>query len=74
MTDKYQPPFTITPEIVTLVADISEILGRLLVLQNSPGLLRLRRANRIRTIQGSLAIEGNTGLLKLMSGEMSVLQ
>jgi Fic family protein len=60
MTDKYQPPFTITPEIVTLVADISGILGRLSVLQNSPGLLRLRRANRIRTIQGSLAIEGNT--------------
>jgi Fic family protein len=60
MTNKYQPPFTITPEIVSLVADISGILGRLLVLQNTPALLRLHRANRIRTIHGSLAIEGNT--------------
>lgn len=74
MIEKYQPPFTITPEIVTLVADISGILGRLLVLQNSPRLLRLRRANRIRTIQGSLAIEGNAGLLKLMSSKTRVLQ
>ena len=60
MNDKYHPPFTVTPAIVTLVAEISESLGRLAVRQEAPGLLRLRRANRIRTIQGSLAIEGNT--------------
>ncbi len=42
-----------------LVANISEAVGRLTVeLGGFP--LRLRRANRIRTIQGSLAIEGNT--------------
>ena len=56
----YQPPYTITPEIVNLVARISEATGRLTALEDADGALRLRRANRIRTIQGSLAIEGNT--------------
>lgn len=56
----YQPPYTITPVIVSLVAQISEKLGRLSVLQTQQNSLRLRRINRIRTIQGSLAIEGNT--------------
>lgn len=56
----YQPPFTITPAIVTFVAEISEALGRLSVLHEASISVRLRRVNRIRTIQGSLAIEGNT--------------
>ncbi len=54
----YQPPFSITPAVINLIARISEQLGRLSV---QPAYdLRLRRVNRIRTIQGSLAIEGNT--------------
>lgn len=56
----YQPPFIVTPAIVTLVAEISEALGRLSVLHETSTSVRLRRVNRIRTIQGSLAIEGNT--------------
>ncbi len=56
----YQPPFTVTPATVTLVAEISEALGRLSVLHETSISVRLRRVNRIRTIQGSLAIEGNT--------------
>lgn len=56
----YQPPYTLTPSIITLIADISEKLGALSVLQSTEETLRLRRINRIRTIQGSLAIEGNT--------------
>ncbi len=56
----YQPPYTITPEIVNLVAAISEFIGRLTVLIDQARALRLRRINRIRTIHGSLAIEGNT--------------
>ncbi len=59
MPKDYQPPFTITPAIIRLIADISEHLGRLSVLEEANN-LRLRRINRIRTIQGSLAIEGNT--------------
>ena len=56
---KKSPPFTITPTIITLISNISESIGRLSVLQEEKD-LRLRRLNRIRTIQGSLAIEGNT--------------
>jgi Fic family protein len=60
---KYQPPFSITPPILTLVADISEQLGRWCASLGdadeglSPQLLR---GNRIRTIQASLAIEHNS--------------
>jgi len=56
----YQPPYTITPAIVHLVARISEAVGRLTVLTDPSRSLRLRRINRIRTIRGSLAIEGNS--------------
>jgi Fic family protein len=52
------PPFTITATILNQVATISESLGRLSVQQAADD-LRLRRINRIRTVQGSLAIEGN---------------
>ena len=56
----YQLPYTITPEILNRVAAISEAIGRLTVLNDRARALRLRRINRIRTIHGSLAIEGNT--------------
>ena len=58
MAKGYQPPYTITPAIIRLISSISEQLGRLSVLEDEKN-LRLRRINRIRTIQGSLAIEGN---------------
>ncbi len=56
----YQPPFTITPRIIDLLSQISEMIGRLSVNHDGEQALRLRRINRIRTIRGSLAIEGNT--------------
>ncbi len=56
----YQPPYTITSEILNRVAAISEAIGRLTVLTDQARALRLRRINRVRTIHGSLAIEGNT--------------
>ncbi|MCK4503858.1 MAG: hypothetical protein KAU22_12555 [Desulfuromonadales bacterium] len=56
----YQPPYNITPVILNLVAQISEAVGRLSVQTDNEKALRLRRINRIRAIQGSLAIEGNT--------------
>jgi Fic family protein len=54
------PLYTITPEILNRVAAISETIGRLTVLTDHARDLRLRRINRVRTIRGSLAIEGNT--------------
>ena len=55
----YKPPYTLNSAILKRVADICELLGRL-SLFNGMQELHLRRVNRIRTIQGSLAIEGNT--------------
>lgn len=60
MSESYIPPFKITPAIISLVAEISQMIGRLSVLEEASKIIRLRRTNRIRTIQGSLAIEGNT--------------
>ncbi len=56
----YQPPFTLTIDIVSKVADIAEQVGRMSANLGLERNLRLRRINRIRTITGSLAIEGNT--------------
>ena len=51
-------PYTITPHILTRIEQIGETLGRAEAADDSQDLL-LRRINRIRAIQGSLAIEGN---------------
>ncbi|MGE0048827.1 MAG: Fic family protein [Acidithiobacillus sp.] len=56
----YQPPYTITPAIVNLVAEIGETIGRFTVLAEQNLTPRLRRENRIRSIHASLAIENNT--------------
>ena len=60
MGSGYTPPCTLTPAIVNLAARIGEVVGRHSVTLGIERDLRLRRINRIRTIQGSLAIEGNT--------------
>ncbi len=60
MSKSYLPLYSLTPPILNLVAEISEAIGRLSTQTESTKELRLRRINRIRTIQGSLAIEGNT--------------
>lgn len=56
----YQPPFTITSEMLAAVANISEMLGRYSAEQEAVLTPQLRRGNRVRTIQASLAIEHNT--------------
>ena len=55
----YQPPFEITTKIVNQISAISEQIGRISA-QSLTASPQLRRQNRIRTIQGTLAIEGNT--------------
>ena len=57
---KYKPPFHVTDRIVSLIAEISEQVGRITVLQEGTMSPRLRRENRIRTIHSSLAIEHNS--------------
>ena len=56
----YQPPFDLTHRMTALMAGIAEQLGAWKA-ANSSGLgPELRRGNRIRTLQASLAIEQNT--------------
>ena len=56
----YQPPFKITPKIIELISNISEKVGEINSLQNSPHQIKLRKENRIKTIHSSLAIENNS--------------
>lgn len=63
----YQPPYKITPEILKTVSEISEVLGELKSLRVSRPNPLLRKQNSIRTIQGSLAIEGNSLSLSQVS-------
>ena len=58
--DKYVPPYDITDEMLELVSEITEDLGKLSSMNDLERLPRLRRVNRIRSIQSSLAIENNT--------------
>lgn len=60
MEEKYNPPYTITNKIVALIAEISELIGHITVTSGLNNNSKLRRANRIKTIQASLAIENNT--------------
>lgn len=55
----YQPPYSITPQILNLVVDVGELLGRWAAHAEQSSVL-LRKENRIRTIQASLAIEHNS--------------
>ena len=65
----YKPPFTISPKAINLIAGISGQIERYAIKMEQDDTLRLRRANRIKTIHSSLAIEGNT----LSEGEVQAV-
>ena len=56
----YIPPFTVSTEAINLIAEISAQIERYAIRLEQEDGLRLRKANRIKTIHSSLAIEGNT--------------
>lgn len=56
----YLPPFTVSAEAINLIAEISGQIERYAIRLEQEDGLRLRKANRIKTIHSSLAIEGNT--------------
>ena len=57
----YTPPFEITSKILNLVAQITERVGTMTAMFRQPlPAPMLRKENRIKTIQSSLAIENNT--------------
>ena len=55
----YQPPFVVTPLILNQVIEIGELMGHWAAMAGRTSPL-LRKENRIRTIQASLAIEHNS--------------
>ena len=65
----YKPPFTVSPKAINLIANISSQIERYAIKMEQGDTLRLRRANRIKTIHSSLAIEGNT----LSEGEVQAV-
>lgn len=56
----YQPPFTVTNEMILLVGRISEKTGRITERNILDARPHMRRDNRIRSIHSSLAIEANS--------------
>lgn len=56
---KYNPPFTVSSKAIHLVAEISAQIERYAIRLERDDALLLRKANRIKSIHSSLAIEGN---------------
>src|SRR3954454_2529321 len=60
MTSPRRPPFELTPRALDSYATIMRLVGRHEGLLGPKPQPRLRKENQVRTIVGSLAIEGNT--------------
>ena len=56
----YQPPFQLTHTMMRHVARIGELIGTWKAANQNQLVPELRRGNRIKTIQASLAVEQNT--------------
>ena len=52
--DRYQPPFSITNEMLSYVSSISEKVGRISVTRDWESKPRLRKNNKIKSIHSSL--------------------
>jgi len=55
-----KPPYEITSKILSLISSISEKIGEVKSARLIKPPTELRKRNRIKTIQSSLEIEGNT--------------
>ncbi len=64
----YKPPFAITSKIISLVGKISEVVAKIELSEHRAIAPALRKVNRIKTITGTLEIEGNSlGIKKITS-------
>lgn len=59
-SEKYIPPYKVSEDAVNLIAEISAAVERFDIEISGVKGVRLRKTNRIKTIHGSTAIEGNT--------------
>jgi hypothetical protein len=73
MLTPHQPPFTITPRILGQVAECCEYVGSWRGGQGGALSPQLRRENRIRSIQASLAIENNSLRIDQVSDQVKSL-
>lgn len=53
------PPFQITPKVLSLLTEIHELIGEMKSFSVGKPSVKLRKENKIQTVQHSLAIEGN---------------
>lgn len=67
-----KPPYHITSEIISLISSISEKLGAINATHIQSPKTELRKTNRIKTIQASLEIEGNTLTIDQVTGALVV--
>ena len=58
--EHYEPPFTITNEILSLVSSVSEKVGRISMIEKLESKPHLRKNSCIRSIHSSLKIEANS--------------
>ena len=56
----YRPPFQVSAATINMIAEISALIERFVIRLEQADGLHLRKVNRIKTIRGTLAIEGNT--------------
>jgi len=56
----YKPPYTITSKMLWLTNEISEMITKVSSIKKEKQAPILRKKNRVRSITGSLQIEGNT--------------
>lgn len=72
----YTPPFSLTPDILQLMQEIAKAIGNLEGRKLTETPIKLRRENQIKTIQASLAIEGNTLTIEqittILNGKMVI--
>lgn len=58
--DNYEPPYSISDKMLTLVSSISEKVGRIEISKEIEAKLHLRKNNKIHSIYSSLKIEANS--------------
>lgn len=56
----YTPPFAISARAINLISEISANLERFAIRMEMEDGIMMRKMNRMKTIHGTLAIEGNT--------------
>ncbi len=74
--DRYEPPFAITNQMISLVSDISEKLGRIAAYRSLDTKPQLRRNNRIKSVHSSLKIESSSlseGMVRAVLNNQTII-